>query len=196
MPKLWSDTIEAHRRGVHEAILDTAWALVNERGPTSVTMSEIAERTGIGRATLYKYFSDVEMILAAWHHRQITRHIHDLVQIRDRTDDPMDRLRAAFGIYCRHQRQRAHHQHSQPHGSELAIMLHRGDGQVEAARQQLHAIVRDMLADAAEAGKIRTDVSPSELSIYCMHALTAADALTEDHAVERLVDVTLDGLRP
>ncbi|WP_228837509.1 hypothetical protein [Nocardia amamiensis] len=42
-PKLWNDTIEAHRREVREAILDTTWGLVNERGSTSVTMSEIAE---------------------------------------------------------------------------------------------------------------------------------------------------------
>jgi hypothetical protein len=63
MPKLWNDTIEAHRRGVRESVLDTTWALVNERGPASAKMSEIAERTGIGRATLRKYFPDVESVL-------------------------------------------------------------------------------------------------------------------------------------
>jgi AcrR family transcriptional regulator len=33
-------------------------------------MSQIAEETSIGRATLYKYFSDVEAILIAWRLRQ------------------------------------------------------------------------------------------------------------------------------
>src|SRR4051794_31218641 len=75
VPKLWSDTIEAHRRDVRQAILDTTWALANEHGPASVKMSEIAEKTGIGRATLYKYFPDVDAILTAWHHRQINRHL-------------------------------------------------------------------------------------------------------------------------
>lgn len=42
-------------------------SLVAERGLRSVTMSEIAQRVGIGRATVYKYFSDVESILLAWH---------------------------------------------------------------------------------------------------------------------------------
>lgn len=51
MPKLWNQTIEAHRRDVHDAILDTAAALVAEHGLRSVTMSQIAEQTGIGRAT-------------------------------------------------------------------------------------------------------------------------------------------------
>ena len=55
VPKLWNETIEAHRRAVRDAILETTAALVVEHGLTSVTMSQIAEETGIGRATLYKY---------------------------------------------------------------------------------------------------------------------------------------------
>ncbi len=73
MPKLWNKTIEAHRNAVHEATLDTTAALVAKHGLRSVTMSQIAEQTGIGRATLYKYFSDVEAILVAWHERHINR---------------------------------------------------------------------------------------------------------------------------
>src|SRR5215207_8059831 len=51
VPKLWNETIEAHRREVHDAILDTTWALIAEHGLLSVRMSQIAEKTGIGRAT-------------------------------------------------------------------------------------------------------------------------------------------------
>jgi AcrR family transcriptional regulator len=75
VPKLWSETIEAHRREVRDATLDTTAALVAEHGLRSVTMSRIAAETGIGRATLYKYFSGVEAILVAWHERQITGHL-------------------------------------------------------------------------------------------------------------------------
>ena len=56
MPKLWNETIAAHRAAVRDAILDTAVALVAEHGLAAVTMSRIAAQTGIGRATLYKYF--------------------------------------------------------------------------------------------------------------------------------------------
>ena len=81
MPKLWNNTIEAHRRAVHEATLDTTAALVAEHGLASVTMSQIAKETGIGRATLYKYFPDVESILLGWHERQIASHLDQLVQV-------------------------------------------------------------------------------------------------------------------
>src|ERR1051325_5207689 len=75
MPKIWSETIEAHRDAVREATINATAALVAEHGLTGVTMSQIAKDTGIGRATLYKYFPDVESILRAWHERQIDQHL-------------------------------------------------------------------------------------------------------------------------
>ena len=93
MPKLWTETIEAHRREVHEAILDTTAALAAKHGLRSVTMSQIAEQVGIGRATLYKYFPDVEAILATWHERQLTGHLAQL-----RRPGPRYRLRVLEAI--------------------------------------------------------------------------------------------------
>ena len=84
VPKLWNETIEAHRRAVRDAILKTTRALVAEQGLRSVTMSQIVEEIGIGRTTLYKYFSDVEAILLAWQERQIARHLDYLAEVRDR----------------------------------------------------------------------------------------------------------------
>jgi DNA-binding transcriptional regulator YbjK len=62
VPRLWNETIEAHRREVRDAILATTAALVDREGLRSVTMAQVAEKTGIGRATLYKYFPSVEAI--------------------------------------------------------------------------------------------------------------------------------------
>lgn len=44
----------------------------------AVSMSRIADETGIGRATLYKYFPDVETIMTTWHKRQVTQHLQQL----------------------------------------------------------------------------------------------------------------------
>jgi len=195
VPKLWNDTIEAHRAEVREAILDATWALASEHGPASVKMSEIADRTGIGRATLYKYFPDVEAILAAWHHRQINRHLAQLAEIRDRTSEPGKRLQAVLEAYAHIYQQRIQHHHHEPHGAELATLLHRGE-EVAVAQRQLHHLIRDLLRDAARSGDVRRDVTPDELASYCLHALTAASALPSAAAVRRLVAVTLSGLRP
>src|ERR671933_2721704 len=88
VPRRWHQTIEAHRRGVREAILETTAALVAEHGLHAVTMSHIAEAAGIGRATLYKYFPNVEAILVAWHQRQVSCHLEQLVAARDQAGEP------------------------------------------------------------------------------------------------------------
>src|SRR5260370_37940118 len=100
MPKLWNKTIEAHRNAVHEATLDTTAALVAKHGLRSVTMSQIAEQTGIGRATLYKYFADIEAILVAWHERQVTGHLKHLAEVRDRAGDAGERLATVLEAYA------------------------------------------------------------------------------------------------
>ena len=189
VPKLWNDTIEAHRAAVRDAVLDATWALVTEHGLASVTMSRIAEEAGIGRATLYKYFSDVEAILLAWHERQIADHLKRLGEIRDRAGDAGGRLEAVLEAYALISHHREHH------GTELAAFLHRGE-HVARAHQHLIDMIRDLLTEAAETGDVRDDVAPEELAMYCLHALTAASSLPSKAAVRRLVAVTLAGLHP
>lgn len=188
VPKLWNDTIEAHRQAVREATLDTTAALVAEHGPASVTMSQIAERTGIGRATLYKYFPDVETILLAWHERQVTRHLGHLAEIRDQGGDPGDRLQAVLKAYALLRNQGNH-------DDDMAAFLHHGD-HVTQAQRHLLGFITDLLAEAVRSGHVRDDVEPGELAGYCLHALNAAAGLPSDAAVERLVAVTIAGLQP
>jgi AcrR family transcriptional regulator len=190
VPKLWTETIEAHRREVREAILDTTAALVAEHGLRSVTMSQIAEETGIGRATLYKYFPDVEAILFAWHERQIAGHLEYLADVRDRAGDAGERLEAVLEAYALI----SHESHGH-HDTELAAFLHR-DRQIPRAEQQLRAMIRDLLTEGAESSDLRDDVAPDELASYCLHALAAAGSLQSKAAVRRLVTVILAGLRP
>lgn len=187
MPKLWNETIETHRRAVRDAILNTTAALVAEHGLHSVTMSQIAETIGIGRATLYKYYPDVEAILFAWHESQVTGHLEQLAEVRDRAGDAGGRLEAVLEAYALISHER--------HGAELVALLHQGEHMVRA-QQQLSNLIRDLLVEGAKTGDIRDDVAPDELTSYCLYALTAASSLPSRAAVRRLVTVTLAGLRP
>jgi AcrR family transcriptional regulator len=198
VPRLWDETIETHRRAVRDALLDTTAALVAKHGLRSVTMSQIAEETGIGRATLYKYFPDVEAILLAWHERQVTGHLRQLAELRDRACDIGERLRAVLEAYALiHHEFAAHHPHGPAanHGTDIAALLHRGE-HVAQAQRQLNDFMRDLLAEAAKAGHVRDDVAPEQLASYCLHALTAASALPSKAAVHQLVEISLAGLRP
>ena len=119
VPKLWTETLEEHRRAVHDATLDTTAALVAEHGLASVTMSRIAQETGIGRATLYKYFPDVDAILAAWHDRHVTCHLDHLTQVAGQAGGSAgDRLEAVLSAY-------ALITYERPRGTELAALVQR-----------------------------------------------------------------------
>jgi AcrR family transcriptional regulator len=189
VPKLWTATIEAHRRKVHDAILHTATALVAQHGLRAVTMSQIAEDAGIGRATLYKYFPDVEAILVAWHGRKIDSHLEYLVEVQSRAVEPGARLDAVLEAYAV-----ILHESRGHHDAELAAFLHRDD-QVAQAQRLLRDLVEDALTSCAEINDIRTDIAPRELTTYCLQALGAASSLPNKPAVQRLVTITLDGLR-
>ncbi len=190
MPKLWDTTIAAHRRAVHDAVLNTVAALAAKHGLLLVTMSQIAGKTGIGRATLYKYFPNVESILLAWHERQISGHLEYLAKVRDKAGNAGERLEAVLAAYALI----SHKRHGR-HGSELAALLHR-DNQIARAQQKVHGMFRNLLIGAAKAGLVRTDIAPGELASYCLHALNAAGSLPSNAAVRRLVAMTLAGVRP
>lgn len=152
-----------------------------------MTMSEIAEKTGIGRATLYKYFADIESILIAWHQGHIQAHLAELDAIGRRPGSVVHRLEAVLERYALivHERQR----------SDVAALMHRGEHVVEA-QQGLHSFVRDLLVEGAQVGDLRADVAPDELARFCLHALAAARTMPSKAAVRRLAGVTLDALRP
>src|SRR4051812_16985284 len=168
MPKLWNETIEQHRRAVRDAILDATGELLAEHGLASVTMSQIAEATGIGRATLYKYFADVEAILGAWHERQVADHLRQLSEVRDRPGTASERLQGVLEAYA--------HISVRHRGIDLAALLHRGE-HVARAHQQLSDLIRDLLIEAVGTGSVRRDVPPDELASYCLHALETASNL-------------------
>jgi AcrR family transcriptional regulator len=188
MPRLWTETVDEHRQAVRKATMRATVELVGDQGLRGVTMSQIAERTGIGRATLYKYFPDVEAILLAWHERQVDGHLQQLEEIRDHADGAWERLQLVLGAYAEIERERHRH-----HDAELAAFLHR-DEHIEGARKRLTKMITDLIADAVRTGQARDDTPPGELASYCLHALSAAGELPSKAATTRLVNLTLDGI--
>ena len=189
VPRLWTDTIEAHRRDVRQAIMDTTWQLVVDHGVLAVTMSRIAGQAGIGRATLYKYFPDVESILFARHNDHVAHHLTQLAALRDAAGGAAEAVEAVLTGYariCQHRGQGT---------DDLATLLHRGEDAARA-QQLLTDLVQGVLVAAAGDGVVRTDVASAELTGYCLHALAAAGTLTSEDAVGRLVVVVLQGLAP
>lgn len=187
MPKVWTETVEEHRHEVRRAILETAAGLAARHGLTSLTMSQIAAETGIGRATLYKYFPDIEAVLAATHEVQIAAHLDELAQLGGDLDDPHARLAAVLERYAL-----IVHEHR---AGDLGAALH-GHEHVRRAEAHLIGFMSELLTAAVAVGEVRADVPASELARYCLRALAAAAELPSKAAVRRLVGVVLSGARP
>lgn len=188
VPKLWDTTIDAHREAVRRATLDATAALIRAHGLSSASMSEIAKQAGVGRATLYKYFPDLDAILTAWHEREVSNHLAELAALRDQPGSADARLERVLLAYATLSRR------GQGHG-DRAPLLHQGP-HVARARQHLVDFVRGLLDECVEGDTVRDDIPTQELAHYCLHALSAAGDLGSKAAVRRLVTVTLAGLRP
>jgi AcrR family transcriptional regulator len=157
-------------------------ALAAHNGVLSVSMSQVAATAGISRATLYKYFPDVESILLAQHDRQVAGELEQLHAIRDAGSDPGHQLEQVLRIHAT-----MVHRH---HGSAIAPAAHRA-----GAHQHQEKFLQDLLRQAADSGAIRSDIPPAELTRFCLHALSAAARADSSAAVERLVRLTLDSLQ-
>jgi AcrR family transcriptional regulator len=187
VPRLWEENVDAHRRAVRDAVMDSAAALIAEHGLRGVTMTEVAGRAGIGRATLYKYFSDVDGILLAWHERELATHARQLDALALGNAPATARLEAVLTALVMIYRSF--------HGNELAALLHQGPHHARA-QQHLRAILHRLVSEGVGNGTLRDDVPVDELVAFCVHATEAATDSPSPDAVDRLVRVTLAGLGP
>ena len=189
MPRIWADTIDTHRRQVNDAVLDATAQLIAEHGPMSVAMSAIAQRAGIGRATLYKYFPDVEAILVAWHERDFAEHREQLTALIAAEDVSLDDV-AAF--VCAQRRQHPHRKDASL-VDNLAHTLAGAEGTFkDAIEQQVVTLLASLMKRLAQRKEIRSDRDPELLARWLLHAIHAPADL-EDVAISELV---VDSLAP
>ena len=186
MPKLWTDTVEGHRHAVRAAILDAVAALVAEIGFSGLSMTGVAERAGVTRATLYKYFPDTEVLLRAWHERQVSEHLAGLERVRSETTGTGRQLEAVLEAYALMIYDRPGHDFPQAD-------LHRGP-HMGHAHQYLEAFIAGLIrADVREkAADLAMD--PADLARYCIQAISSARSLSSRDAIPNLVSVTVKGL--
>jgi AcrR family transcriptional regulator len=185
MPKTWEDTLEGHREAVRQAVMEAALALASERGFQKVSMSDVAARAAITRATLYKYFSDVDSIFEEWHRTTVHSHLAQFAEIADGVGDPGEKLSEILEAYAltvfRH------------HGTRFASMLHRQD-HARRAEASLVGLIETLIAVGVQSGLFRNDIAPEELARFCHSSLSSAYMLADEQAVRRAASLLLDAL--
>lgn len=65
MPRIRADSIAEHKALTRQQILGAAQELIAEVGSADISLGEIASAVGIGRTTLYEYFTDRDDVIAS-----------------------------------------------------------------------------------------------------------------------------------
>jgi len=77
---------------IRERIVAAAWQLLKTEGRTRLDMSEVARRAGYCRATLYRYFTSKEDLVAAAYVAAVERLAARFRAVIRRYDDPAEQL--------------------------------------------------------------------------------------------------------
>jgi AcrR family transcriptional regulator len=79
VPRIRADSIEEHKTLTRRDILEAAAGLFRAQGYNETSLGDIASHVGIGRTTLYEYFSDKEGILVCLVQQELPGLMADLV---------------------------------------------------------------------------------------------------------------------
>jgi AcrR family transcriptional regulator len=183
MPADWNEAIDTHRSAVVRDVLIAVDALIAEGGVLNLSMSAIASRANIGRATLYRYFSSVDQVFAAWQQQRITDHLDELRRAAVDTGQPvLIRLAGTLMTYVQLARHGTHGDHHPAHPDLLGLHRH------------VASILSPLLAEAARLGHVRTDVPSSELASFCAAALGPIAQVRNRAQARRLVVLTTSAI--
>jgi AcrR family transcriptional regulator len=168
VPKINAASLDEHREGMRDRLLD-AWAtLTNERGYESVTLADVAARAGLARSAIYNYFADKDDLLFAYTDREMRRFLVMLTDAFDGVESSFQRLRTYIELQFADFASRP-----PPPGRELAAVLapdvyERFLRHIEPAER----IVRDLVATGVRDGEF-IDLDPDDTALLVMGCISA-----------------------
>ena len=166
-----------------ERIVDAAEYLHGSVGPGRTTVSAVADRAGVTRATVYRHFADEESLFVACSRQWLSRQELPEPDAWGRIEDPIERLRFGlldiYGFYRR--------------GEQLMAHIHRDVDAVPAvvvmARRSREQRWLDTLL-APQPGRRRKAVRAAvahAMSFATWQSLCRAQGLSDRSAVELMV---------
>jgi AcrR family transcriptional regulator len=163
----------AHKDQQRRHIVATALALVAEHGLADVSMSLLARRAGIARATLYNYFPDLESVLAAAVADQVTTVISQLRRDTDPAGQLDRTIRALLGWLARRPRTG---NHADPMGRLSPHVIATLHEPLDRIRELVSGIVRRGVAD----GTFTATADPGLHAEFIVQLLFGLDSCGDD----------------
>ena len=177
----------ADARRNRELVLRTAMRMFAAEG-LGVPLGRIAQRAGVGPATVYRHFPSKDVLVEA----VFAEHIEGLVAAADRWAARAAPGDALFGFLLEVIEKSAGRQHvcdalTADQGWPRAVLT--------AAAQRFREALERLLYDAKQAGAIRGDVQADDLSALAVGGIALRSAHRNRARGTRLVRLLLDGLR-
>ncbi|MGH8915465.1 MAG: TetR/AcrR family transcriptional regulator [Acidimicrobiia bacterium] len=138
MPRIRATSIDEHKSLTRRALLDSAKELIAAAGTAEIPLGEIALAAGIGRTTLYDYFTDRDDLIATLVEDELPGVIDELIATRSRSGTAGERLAELA----------AHTVEFVVNDPVLGLILHREVGRMGLEAQQRIRAAHSNLADA------------------------------------------------
>lgn len=193
----WQEQLEAHRAKTRGKIMGAALELVSQHGVAGTTMSKVAERAAISRATLYKYFPDVPQVLMAWVLEEVSRGVDHLEAGLADLLEPIAKLEFFVTELLRTWAGAEHR-----FGVEqLAADLPRDDlEQMEVQMRRLRCLLAELLTEGVREGSFRRELDPEFQADVLLHMIVGLRTLvlredsSEDDVAASVSGILLSGL--
>jgi AcrR family transcriptional regulator len=169
-------------------ILAAAVRVFTEEG-LDAHFSRIAREAGVGTGTLYRNFPTRETLIEAAYRNEVAR-LCDAVPGLLATMPPREALRTWMGRFIDYATAKL------GMADALRSIVASGTNPYAHSHELIQAALTSLLEAGTTAGAIRSDIGPTDMfAALAGIALTSAKPEQREQA-ERLLDLTLDGLKP
>jgi AcrR family transcriptional regulator len=177
------------QRETRHRIVEATVELHRTQGPANTTISEIAQRAGVNRLTVYNHFPDTTDLLRACSRSWSERHPPPDPAPWAQISDPQERLRTAltelYGFYARTEPMRANILRDAQTMPELAALL-------EGSVVPYLGAVRDLLAECwdVQTERRKRVLATLKLAIdfHTWRSLERGSGLSREEAVETMLE--------
>ena len=174
MPKSIGESLASHRELTRTRLFEALGSLMGEQSFESITMSQIAERAGVGRTAVYNHFADKEVLLLAYMREVTGEFARVLTQRLEAEPDPLMRLR----IYIRSHLQMIGRYHVKAGMSLRRHMSGQGASHLHDHAGVVGEVLIGILDEAMERGLIAQQNTLG--AVHLIHATLQGQRLPQD----------------
>ena len=174
MPKIIGESLASHRELTRARLFEALGSLMGEQSFESITMSQIAERAGVGRTAVYNHFADKEVLLLAYMREVTSEFARVLKQRLEAEPDPLMCLR----IYIRSHLQMIGRYHVKAGMGLRRQMSGQGASHLHDHAGLVGEVLIGILDEAMECGQIAEQNTLG--AVHLIHATLQGQRLPKD----------------